>query len=124
MKHPLQRHVVRAALDPVYGRELSGERPVVIISAEPLNEVYEVVMVAPITSRKNNRPARLGEVLLPAGTAGLPRDSFALCYQLRAIDKERLLTEFGEIPGGDLRREISAMVAQCLDIVVLPFLAE
>ncbi len=50
----------------------------------------DVVMVAPITNRKNNRPARLGEVLLPSGTGGPPRESFALCYQVRSLDKSRL----------------------------------
>jgi len=51
----------------------AGERPVLVVSAEPINRHYAVVMVVPITSRKNARPARLGEVLLPAGIGGLLR---------------------------------------------------
>jgi mRNA interferase MazF len=111
-----QWRVVRAALDPVFGREQAGERPVLIVSAQPLNEAYEVVLVVPITSRKNDRPARLGEVLLRSGTAGLQKDSFALCYQVRAIDKRRLMTSYGEIPEGTVRQEIVATLAQCFDI--------
>ena len=77
--------VFQADLDPVAGHEQAGRRPVLVVSAEPLNDVYGVISVIPITSRKNNRLPRLGEVLLPAGTAGLWSDSFALCYQVRAL---------------------------------------
>lgn len=73
--------VFHADLDPALGREQAGERPVLVVSAEPLNLFYDVVTVVPITSRKNQRPARLGEVLLPAGAGGLRVDLFALCYQ-------------------------------------------
>src|SRR5438046_211478 len=111
-----QWHVFRARLDPVQGREQAGERPVLVVSAEPLNERYSVVMVVPVTSRKGERPARLGEVFLSAGTAGLPLDSFALCYQVRAIDKGRLAQPYGEVPTGPIRAEISAILAMCLDI--------
>ena len=113
---PLQWRVIRAALDPSFGREQAGERPVIVISAEPLNEQYEVVMVLPVTSRKRDRAIRLGEVLIPAGTAGLPHDSIALCYQARAIDKQRLLTSYGEIPEGSLRKDISDTLLDCLDL--------
>jgi mRNA interferase MazF len=116
LSSPLQWKVIRAGLDPVHGREQAGERPVIIISAEPLNELYEVVTVIPVTSRKGNRPARLGEVLLPAGIAGLRNDSFAICYQVRTIDKERLLSSYGHVPEGSLREEIVSMLAECLDI--------
>ncbi len=62
--------VFQADLEPTSGHEQSGRRPVLVVSAEPLNDAYGVVSVVPITSRKNNRLPRLGEVLLPAGTAG------------------------------------------------------
>src|SRR5947208_3441396 len=78
-------------------QEAAGDRAVLVLSAEPLAERYDVVMVAPVTNRKRGRPARLGEVLLPAGTAGLAHDSFAICYQVRALDKSRLGRLYGEV---------------------------
>jgi mRNA interferase MazF len=111
-----QWHVFRASLDPVVGREQAGERPVLVVSAEPLNERYDVVMVAPLTSRKRERPARLGEVLLPAGTAGLPMDSFVLCYQVRTLDKSRLGSEYGELTDSALQDQVSFMLVDCFDL--------
>ena len=109
--------VFQADLEPTLGHEQSGRRPVLVVSAEPLNDLSGVVSVVPIISRKNNRFPRLGEVLLPAGTAGLPTDSFALCYQMRVLDKLRLDRVYGAVDLPALQQEVSAMIAFCLDIV-------
>lgn len=119
MSDGLQWRIYHADLDPIIGREQAGERPVLVISAEPLNERYDVVMVVPLTSRKSGRPARLGEVLLRSGTAGLPMESMALCYQIRAIDKRRLGACYGVVSDPELRAEIAATTEDCLD---LPYL--
>ena len=108
--------VFQTDLDPTIGHEQSGRRPVLVVSAEPLNDLYGVVNVVPITSRKNNRPPRLGEVLIPAGVAGLPSDSFALCYQMRVLGKTRLGRLYGTLNQHVFQREIAAMIAFCLDI--------
>jgi mRNA interferase MazF len=108
--------IFQADLDPIIGREQAGERPVLVLSAEPLNEHYDVVMVAPITRRKEGRPARLGEVLLPAGTGGLPLESFALCYQVRALDKSRLGRLYGEVSDPGLQEQIQETLADCFDL--------
>ena len=109
--------VLQTDLDPVAGHEQAGRRPVLVVSAEPLNTVYGVVSMVPLTSRKNNRLPRLGEVLLPAGTAGLPADSFALCYQVRALDKTRLGRIYGTLSQTTLQQEIRDMLGFCLDLL-------
>ena len=109
--------VFQADLDPVAGHEQAGRRPVLVVSAEPLNDVYGVISVIPITSRKNNRLPRLGEVLLPAGTAGLWSDSSALCYQVRALDKTRLGGVYGTLSQSVLRKEIRDIISLCLDLL-------
>lgn len=111
-----QWSVFGADLEPTVGHEQAGRRPVLVVSAEPLNDVYGVVSVVSITSRKNSRAARLGEVLLPAGTAGLPSESFVLCYQVRALDKTRLGRLYGELDNLILRDEVTRVLAFCLDI--------
>ena len=108
--------IFHADLDPAVGREQAGERPVLVVSAEALNAAYDVVMVAPITSRKNNRPARLGEVLIPAGEGGLRVDSFALCHQVRALDKRRLARRYGQVTDVALQEQILDRIALCFDL--------
>lgn len=112
-----QWRVFQANLDPITGREQAGVRPVLVISAEPLNDHYRVVTVIPITSRKDARPERLGEVLLSAGEGGLPQESFALCYQVRALDKSRLGRLYGEVTDWALRRRLLDILATCFDII-------
>jgi mRNA interferase MazF len=112
----LQWAILHANLDPIHGREQAGDRSVLVISAEPLNERYDVVTTIPLTSRKAARQARLGEVLLPAGVAGLKQDSFVLCYQARALDKSRLGRLYGHITDEHLKMRIQSMLAECLDI--------
>ncbi|MEE8585328.1 MAG: type II toxin-antitoxin system PemK/MazF family toxin [Acidobacteriota bacterium] len=102
-----QWHVFMASLDPVEGSEQAGRRPVLVVSREHINQVLPVVNVIPLTSRKSpKRPIYPNEVLLPAGTAGLPVASIALCYQIRTLDKNRLLKDFGSIANPGLQSEI------------------
>lgn len=111
-----QWFVLQADLEPTVGHEQAGRRPVLVVSAEALNDSYGIVSVISITSRKNNHPARLGEVLLPAGTAGLPSESFALCYQVRTLDKTCLERVYGELTDFTLRRQILRTLAECFDM--------
>jgi mRNA interferase MazF len=46
--------------------------------------------------------------LLPAGAAGLPTGSIVLCYQIRTLDKQRLMEFFGLLDDANLRAEILA----------------
>lgn len=55
-------------------------------------------------------------MLLPAGTAGLPVDSIALCYQIRTLDKSRLTQELGHVTDTRLQREIVEAVRFQLEI--------
>jgi mRNA interferase MazF len=113
---PYQWFLFQADLDPTRGREQAGVRPVLVVSTERLNTLYDVVMAVPLTSRKNDRPARVGEVLLPAGTGGLRVDSFALCFQARALDKRRLGRRYGQITDEAVRDAIRHTLARCLDL--------
>jgi len=111
-----QWFVFQADLEPTMGHEQAGRRPVLVVSAEPINDAYGVVSVLSITSRKNNRLVRLAEVLLPAGSAGLPNESFVLCYQVRALDKMRRGWGYGELTDPALRRQILRTLADCFDM--------
>jgi len=96
----------KADLDPVIGSEQGKTRPVLIISETEINKILRVVNVLPITSRKRGRRIYPNEALLKAGQFGLPKDSIVLCYQIRTLDKRRLLTEYGIIEATDKKTEI------------------
>jgi mRNA interferase MazF len=108
--------IFQADLDPTIGHEQSGRRPVLVVSAEPVNDRYGSVTIVPITSRKDRKPARIGEVLVHAGTGGLPRESFIICHQVRTVDKSRLGKMYGVLADSNIQRQVIDALALCLDI--------
>lgn len=97
-----------ANLDPVVGSEQGKTRPVLVISDTRLNQILPVVNVLPLTSRKPHRRVYPNEALLPAGVAGLTVESIVLCYQIRTLDKQRLIKSLGALDDAHLRDEILA----------------
>ncbi len=95
-----------ANLDPIVGSEQGKTRPVLIISATALNNLLPIVNVFPVTSRKSNRRIYPDETLLPANTAGLNNESIVLCYQVRTLDKQRLVRKFGILSDNILQNQI------------------
>ncbi len=95
-----------ANLDPVIGSEQGKTRPVVVISEEEINQILPVVNILPLTSRKQGRKIYPNEVFIPAQTAGLEKDSIVLCYQIRTLDKRRLVKRIGEIEDSNLQEQI------------------
>ena len=88
------------------GIEQGKTRPVVIISENYKNAVLSVVNVLPITSRKNDRTIYPNEVLIGAGKFGLANESIILCYQIRTIDKRRLIKLYGIVDELTIQNEI------------------
>jgi len=81
--------VFLANLDPVMGHEQGGRRPVVVVQNDVVNPILDTVLVAPLTA--NLQAANfLLTVTLPAAETGLARDSVALLFQIRTLDKRRL----------------------------------
>jgi mRNA interferase MazF len=105
-----------ANLDPVIGSEQGRTRPVLVLSDTRLNQTLPVVNALPITSRKRHRRIYPNEALIPAGTAGLDLESIVLCYQIRTLDKQRLVKRFGQLEETELRREVIAALRFQLQI--------
>lgn len=104
-----QWRIFTAVLDPVRGSEQAGQRPVLVVSRESINQILPVVNIVPLTSLKSaERRIYPNEVLLPAGTGGLAVDSVVLCYQIRTLDKSRLIAEIGSIADRELRSQVIA----------------
>ncbi len=97
MKAPLKRgEVWLAALNPSQGSEQAGTRPVIIFQNNVISQFSTTIITIPLTS--NQRRARLPICLLiEQGDGGLAQTSVALCFQMRAIDKTRLIKKLGRL---------------------------
>lgn len=88
-------------LDPARGAEANKQRPAVIVSNDAANSTaaqlgHGVLTIVPVTS--NTERVYPFQVLLPSGTAGLPRDSKAQAEQVRSVAAERIGTLIGNLP--------------------------
>ena len=103
-------------LDPTVGSEQSKTRPVLVISNEDINSVLPVLTVIPITSFKEGRKIYINEVFINTKVSGLKRDSIILCYQIRTIDKKRMIKEIGEIKTDKKKLEIMESLRYQLEL--------
>ena len=87
--------VWQAALDPIVGHEQGGTRPVIVVSADPLNEgPSQLALVVPVTRTYRGIPFHV-EILPPNG--GLRHRSFALCEMIPSISAERVQFRIGAV---------------------------
>ncbi|MGD9629217.1 MAG: type II toxin-antitoxin system PemK/MazF family toxin [Pyrinomonadaceae bacterium] len=105
-----------ASLDPTIGSEQGKTRPVIVISHTAINERLPVVNILPITSRKPGRRVYPNEALLAAGDANIPNESIVLCFQIRTIDKQRLIKRIGHLDG--LRARNAIIDALCFQLEI------
>ena len=114
----LQWWVFRASLDPVMGSEQAGDRPVLIVSNEAINEALPIVTVLPLTRHKPGRRIYSTEVLLPPEAAGQPAASIVMAHQIRTISKGRLQAAYGELVDPGLREAVRVAMRLYLDLEV------
>lgn len=80
--------IYHADLNPVFGSEQGGYRPVLVIQNDIGNQYSPTVIIAAITSKpKSKLPTH---VAISADIKGLEKDSVVLLEQLRTLDKRRL----------------------------------
>ena len=81
--------------------EQTGRRPVVVWQSDALNRVLQSVLVVPLTTNLDR--ARLaGTAIVAASDDGLPTDSVALAFQMRAIPKSALDTRIRSLSESEL----------------------
>jgi mRNA interferase MazF len=84
-------------LDPTRGSEIRNTRPAVVVTADALNRARRTVVVVPLSTGPTPRPP----IVVSTPSAGA--DSVAVCDQVRAIDKARLIRLSGQLAGTDLQ---------------------
>jgi mRNA interferase MazF len=106
--------VYLADLDPAKGSEQAGRRPVLVFEDDRLIAATLTVVIIPFTS--NVAMQKLPTcVFVPAGEGGLRQDSVAICHQIRALDKRRLLDYWGTLPD-ERMAEVERAVLRTLGI--------
>lgn len=101
-----------ANLAPRSGSEQTGQRPVIVLSHNAFNQTpnWRSIIVIPVST--SSTQARCGPTVvpLPAGTAGLPSDSVAVCHQITTLDRSKLEEPFGIIPAQFLQQIEKALL--------------
>lgn len=72
-------------------REQTGRRPVVVWQSDALTSVLQSVLVVPLTTNLD-RAQLAGTAFIHGAEDGLPEDSVALAFQMRAIPKTALVS--------------------------------
>ena len=102
MKTTLKRgEVWLATLNPTKGSEQAGTRPVIVFQNDVVSRFSTTVIAIPLTT--NMRRASLPICLaIEKGDGGLSRESVALCFQMRSLDKTRLIKRLGQLKNGTI----------------------
>jgi mRNA interferase MazF len=83
-------------LEPTKGAEIKKLRPCVIISATAINKARHTVVVVPLSTSAKARPP------LVINVNCLNQAVTAICDQIRAVDKSRLVKSAGQLEAKDL----------------------
>jgi mRNA interferase MazF len=81
-----------ADLGPFRPREQTGRRPVVIWQSNALTRTLQSVLVIPLTTNLDRANLAGTAIVHASPEAGLPEDSVALAFQMRAVPKSALDT--------------------------------
>ena len=83
-------------LDPARGSEIRKMRPCVLVGATPINQARRTVVVVPLSTVGKYRPP----IVVPVTC--LEKQVVAVCDQIRAVDKTRLIKKVGSLSKEDL----------------------
>src|SRR5262245_20290574 len=93
-----------ASLSPRSGSEQKGHRPVVVVSHDGFNETetWRSIVVVPLSTSVAQARRGPTAVAVSGGTAGLPKESVALCHQVTTLDRAKLTKLVGTLPRATL----------------------
>lgn len=103
-----------ADLDPHYGSEQGGKRPVIVIQNNTGNKFAPTVIVAAVTSKVSKKPNQPTHVLIEKNPA-FSRPSVVLLEQISTIDKERIQRLLGQTTPDEMY-QINEALMNSLDL--------
>lgn len=93
---PRSGEVSLADFEPVRGSEQGRKRPVIVFQNVDLAGFTSTRLCVPLTSNLNRRGLP-GTCSVRNGEAGLPQESVALAFQMRAMDMARFEKRYGRL---------------------------
>lgn len=94
-----------------------ARRPVIVVSNDGFNAAFPVVSVVPLTKAAGKRRRVYPfEVVIPARLLGNPVESIVMPYQMRTIDKARLLKPMGRLQDKATRTAIESRIMEHIGI--------
>ena len=103
-----------ADLDPHYGSEQGGKRPVIVIQNNTGNKFAPTVIVTAVTSKVSKKPNQPTHVLIEKNPA-FSRPSVVLLEQIFTIDKERIQRLLGQTTPDEMY-QINEALMNSLDL--------
>ena len=103
-----------ADLDPHYGSEQGGKRPVIVIQNNTGNKFAPTVIVAAVNSKVSKKPNQPTHVLIEQNPA-FSRPSVVLLEQIFTIDKERIQRLLGQTTPDEMY-QINEALMNSLDL--------
>ena len=94
--------ILLVSLPATGGREQSGRRPAVAVQTDIAGE--PLLMVAPITSNLTALRFTFSVRVEPSAENGLTVPSVIMIFQMRAIDKTRIIRKIGRMTSDDMQR--------------------
>ncbi len=106
-----------ADLVPRSGSEQTGRRPVIVISHDGFNQTpgWRSIIVVPVSTSASQGRRAPTVVGIPAGNAGLPNASFAVCHQVTTLDRTRLTKRIGTLPP-EILQEVELGLKAAMDL--------
>ena len=83
-------------------REQSGRRPAIAVQTDLKGE--PLLMVAPVTSNLNALRFAFTVQINPSSQNGLTHPSVVMVFQMRAIDKQRIIRKIGVLSSSEMEQ--------------------
>jgi len=103
-------------LNPVKGREQSGNRPVLVLSVNSINNLPLVVSVVVGTKGENLDRDFPTNVRISPADSGLQIETVFMCFQIRALDPRRFPQSPAGRLSGETLRKIEDAARHCLGL--------
>lgn len=103
-------------LNPVQGREQAGQRPVLVVSIDPINRLPLVVTVVVGTKGANITRDYPTNVRVAAADSGLTMETVFLCFQIRSLDGRRFPAAPAGSVSGRVLEQIETAIRYCLGL--------
>jgi mRNA interferase MazF len=105
--------VLLISLPVTEGREQSGRRPAIAVQSDIAGE--PMLMIAPVTSSLKALRFKFSVKIESSVENGLDSTSVVMIFQMRAIDKSRIIKKIGRLSAEDLEK-VDDEIRQMLSI--------